>query len=273
VDGVAWASDAGAERAGVPITVPGIYTLAGAKIGSGANNYVIAITLYNIPGPGTYPLGVGAQIVGGNAQISNATSGWSTPLSGAAGSITITVLTASRIEGTFNFTATPILAGTTGTKTVTDGNFALDVKPTGTIGPLPDNAGSKVTATIGGTAWTASAAAGSYVTTTTGIFVVTGSNDTRGIGISMSGVTGPGTFTLGTAPGGATRTLTVSSVSNPTANSWSSSGTGGGGTVTVTSITATRLKGTFSGTLGPAPGTTTTGTVTVTNGVFDIGRP
>jgi hypothetical protein len=31
--------------------------------------------------------------------------------------------------------------------------------------------------------------------------------------------------------------------------------------------------GTFSGVLGPAPGFPATGTVTIANGAFDIGRP
>jgi len=268
IDGASWASDAGAERVGVPITLPGLYSITGAKIGAGAN-YTIAMSLYNIGGPGTYPMGVGPQVAGGNAIVSTAAGGWATPQSGADGTITITTLTASRIEGTFNFTASPLTGSVTGTKTVTDGSFVLEVKPTGTVGPLPDNAGGKVSATINGAPWNAAAVANTYVTTNGGIFTVASNNNTRSVGFSLGGVTGPGTYALSNTP--PTRSLTVGNVANTLSNTWSSIGPGSSGSVTIASITATRIKGTFSGVLGPAPGFSATGTLAVTNGTFDVG--
>ena len=54
-----------------------------------------------------------------------------------------------------------------------------------------------------------------------------------------------------------------------TPSSWGTDGTGGSGTLTLSTLTSTSASGTFSGTLGPAAGTT--GTRVVTNGVFNVG--
>lgn len=268
IDGTAWASSAGSETVGVSLTLPGLYVLYGAQVGS-ASPYIIAISLYNIGGPGTYPLGVGPQVPGGSVVLSNATGGWATPQSGADGSITITSLTASQIAGTFSFTVNALTGSATGTRTVTQGEFMLPVKATGTVGALPDNAGSKVSATIGGAAWNAAGVAG-QLSLANKLLTVASSNSTRGLGISLSGVTGPGTYALGTS-GGAARLITITGVASPSTSTWSSLGAGSSGSVTITSVTATRVKGTFSAVLGPAPGFQTTGTLAVANGVFDLG--
>jgi hypothetical protein len=44
------------------------------------------------------------------------------------------------------------------------------------------------------------------------------------------------------------------------------------GTVTITSVTATRLRGTFSATLQPQAGSSQTQPLTITGGTFDVGR-
>lgn len=265
VDGSAWSSTAGAETTGVPLTLPGLYAVTGAQVGGG---YILVLTLYNMAGPGTYPMGVGPTVVGGSAVVSNASGGWATPQSGAAGTVTITALTDTRIAGTFTFTAEPISGSATGTKTVTNGDFDLQVKPTGTVGPLPDYAGSKVTATLAGTPFTAAAAVGT-LTAGFDILTVSGSTTERLVTLTLAGVQTPGTYALSPSE---SRTLGVSGSTDPLHATWTSSGAGGGGSVTVTSITATRIKGTFNATLAPAPGTSTPGTLSVTNGVFDIGR-
>jgi len=270
IDGVAWASNAGVESVGVPITLPGLYTMTGTKLGTGG--YTIVISLSNISGPGTYPLGVGVSVPGGSVLISTTAGGWRTPQTGADGSITITTLTASRIEGTFNFTAVPFTGSVTGTKTVTEGSFALDVKPTGTVGALPDNAGSKVSATMNGTAFSAADAGGSYSASNTGTLSIVGTNNTRGLSIALAGIAANsvGTFALSSATS-RTITLNLINASQP-AGAYSSSVAGGSGSVTITSFTATRIKGTFTATLGAALAPAT-GTMTITNGTFDIGRP
>ncbi len=267
IAGAAWSSDAGVESVGVPLTLPGLYVMTGTKLGGG---YTLVLSLYNIDATGTYPMGVGLTAVGGSAIVSNLTGGWSTPLSGQAGTLTVTAISDSRIAGTFSFDAEPLTGSATGTLSVTGGSFDLEVKPTGTVGPLPDYAGSTVTATLGSSSFTAATVAG-QLTGAFDILVVSGSTNERLLSFTLSGMTGPGTYALGT--GQPTRTMGVSGVTSPLTTAWSSSGAGASGSVSVTSITATRIKGTFSATLGPAPGTSTTGTLTVTNGVFDIGRP
>lgn len=267
IDGATWNSTAGVESVGVPLTLPGVYSITGTQLGTNPA-YTIAISLYNIGGRGTYPLGVGPTVPGGTALVSDVSGGWSTPLSGAAGTLQITALTDSRIAGTFSFTAAPVSGGVTGTKTVTEGDFDLTVKPTGTVGPLPDNAGNVVSATIDGASWNAATVASSLDAVSNNIFALAASNTERSLTINLNGVTGPGTFSLGSS--GA---VGITNNTDPLTHIWSTTGAGGSGTVTITSITDTRIQGTFSATLGPAPGTQTTGTVTITNGTFDVSRP
>jgi hypothetical protein len=54
-------------------------------------------------------------------------------------------------------------------------------------------------------------------------------------------------------------------------NGWRSDQAGGSGSVTITSLTTTRMRGTFTATLGPIPNTGAAGTLAVANGSFDIG--
>ena len=265
IDGAAWCSNAGVESTGIPQTLPGVYAITGTQLG-GNNPTTLNITLYNVGAPGTYPLGVGPQVPGGSGLVSNLSGGWGTPQTGADGSIMITTLTATRIEGSFFFTANATTGGATGSKAVTLGTFALPVKPTGTIGPLPANAGSKVSAQISGASYNAAAASAS-ISLANGILVVSSSNSLRGVSISLSGFAGAGFYALAANP---SRTLTVVNAANFQSNSWSSLGAGSSGSVVVTSMTSTRLQGTFNATLGPAPGTSTTGSIQVV-GTFDIG--
>jgi hypothetical protein len=270
IDGTAWTSTAGSEHANIPSILPGLYTFTGAQFsGSAATNYIIAVTLYDIAGPGTYPLGVGPTTPGGSVILSNTTGGWATPQSGADGSITITTLTSTRMTGTFNVTVGAATGSATGTKTITDGDFDLEVKQTGTVGPLPDNAGSKVSATIGGTPWNGASVAAQY-SSTNGTFVIAATNSTRGFGITLTGVTGPGTYALTNV--GLTRTMNVGNVVNTLSNTWNSIAAGSSGSVTITSFTSTRVKGTFNGILGPVLSTPAS-TLSVTGGTFDVGLP
>ena len=249
---------------------PGQYTIVAFQ---GATSINLSLTA--IRAPGTYPLGVGPGVPGGSVIVANATGGWSTVLSGAEGTITITTLSTTEIAGTFSFTVSALSGSATGTKTVTDGDFHLGVKQLVAIGAIPDNVGSTLSATIGGTTWNAAFVSASLSTIqgTVGQFLtIPATNSTRGFGISLTGVTGPGTYVL-TNSGAVTRQMQVNNVVNPLSNIWSSLGAGGSGSVTITSMTATRIKGTFSGILGPTPGTSTVGTLTVANGTFDIGLP
>ena len=271
IDGAAWASTAGVERVGVGVAVAGTFGLTGTQLG--ASGHTIVLQLYHIPGPGTYPLGVGVLVPGGSALITTATGSWRTPQSGADGTITFTTLTATRIEGTFNFTAVPFTGNATGTKTVSEGSFILELKPVGTIGPLPENAGSKVSATLNGSAYNAADATGAYLPSN-GILTVVGANNTRSLTISLSGVSasGVGTYPLSTAS--PSRSIGVSIINGTqVVGVYHSNVAGSSGSVTITSLTAARIKGTFSAVLGASAGSGATGTMTMTNGTFDIGRP
>jgi hypothetical protein len=142
----------------------------------------------------------------------------------------------------------------------------------GTVGPLPDNAGSRVTATVGGSAWNGATAQALHTTIGTSVLVLGGMNTVGNVSIALSGATGPGTYTLSSNP---TQMLTYMEL--PSTNSW-----GGGtdamgatldvGSVVITSWTSARVKGTFSAELKPTPGTAAVGTLVI-SGEFDIGFP
>ena len=265
IDGTAWVASDAAFIAAVQV-MPGDYSITGTQ-SSTTNAITMTISLANIRGPGTYPLGVGPSVPGGSVILANSSTGWSSPMTGADGSITITSLSDTEISGKFNF----VVTGSAGAKTVTDGDFTASVKKLTTIGPIPDNAGSTFNATIGGSPWNAAFVSGSLRTNAFGVTLLTiaATNSVRGIGITIDGVTSPGTYTLGSST--TTRQMSITNVTNSSSNMWTSMAPGASASVVITSITATRIKGTFSATLVPAPGSSTAGNLIVANGTFDIG--
>jgi hypothetical protein len=266
IDGQAFSSSAGGAQA--VAGGPGIYTLAGSRATSAANATTISFALYNIGGTGSYPLGVSGLNFGGLAVLGLSSSVWTTPLSGAAGTITITTLTATRIAGTFSFIATPSPgSGATGTKTVTNGQFDLPVTRTSTpFGAIPDNLGSRAGATIAGAPWSAATVVVSY---NSGTLALGFSNDQRILSLIFANVTAPGTYPLA-SPSAVTA---LGGSSNPSALCCWNTATGNTGSLVVTSLTATRIKGTFSFTLSPTPNTNASGPLVITNGQFDVGLP
>ena len=113
--------------------------------GTWNNSTTITLNLFNIDEPGTYPLGVTSANVGGIGVVSNTTGrAWSTPGSGAAGTVTLTTYTASRIAGTFSFNAEPLTGAATGTKVVTGGAFDLILASNGNFGTLPPDEVQKI---------------------------------------------------------------------------------------------------------------------------------
>lgn len=121
-----------------------------------------------------------------------------------------------------------------------------------------------VTMTIDGTAWRSSKSGdhAQLSSNVLGISTVGSAGGTHVLILTVSGVTGPGTFSLnyGT-PGNAI-------ISDPTSG-WGTGFPGGTGTVTVTALSATHVAGTFSFDAKPGSGPATN-TVQVRNGVFDI---
>ncbi len=260
IDGAAWSPS-------IAITAinaaPGIYSITGTRI-SGANNYTLVFSLFNIKGPGTYPLGVTPSVFGGTANLSRPPAdGWTTPLNGVAGEINITTLTANRMVAQFRFDTTPILPGSPGAPKVTDGT--LDIPVSGTGGLALAHQGSTLTGNVGGAFAASGVAAILSNAGNNPTLVITANNGTRSLSIGLSQMTGPASYAVGGV--NSTRTVSVSGAPGNAQATWLSQS----GTVTISSVTATRITGSFSATVAPAAGGAT-GNLTV-SGDFDIGRP
>jgi len=256
IDGVDW----NAEFAVAAVNPqPGLYSIAGLRT-TGSNNYTMVFSLWNIPGPGTYPLGVNLQMFGGTVVLSQPPSnGWSTPLNGNAGEIVISTLSATQIAGTFEFTTDPQI-GTTGTRTITDGEFDIPINAGG-AGAAPANKGSSFSGMLG-----TSAIYGAQATqlVVSGNLTMIFQDDTRTITVGIANMTGTGVYALSSsAP---VRSIQVGDVSGA---AWNSNLTGGSGSVNLT-VTADRISGTFTATvIGAAGGAT--GPMDIT-GTFSLGR-
>jgi hypothetical protein len=240
---------------------PGMYVISAVR--TTGSVYTFAITLHNITGPGTYPLGVNLQVFGGQVVLSDAGSGWSTTLDGEAGEIDITTLTATRIVATFEFVADQLM-NTTSTRTVTQGQ--LDIPITGTGGVAAANRGSSFAGTVGGAAYTSAQVVHS-LTGATPVLTVVGNNTVRSVTFTLTNMTGPGTYTLSGSP---FRVVTSGGAPGNVNAVWSSNLTGGFGSVTIASVTADRIQGTVNATLAAAGGGAS-GTLTVA-GAFSLGR-
>lgn len=271
INGEDFSSDPAYVNLGVNVTevAPGLYVIAGAHV-EGTSSEAVNLTLYNVRGPGTYPIGVGATVVGASGVVTDDGKGWGTDLSGSAGTITITELTATRVKGTFSFTAQAVTGGATGTREVTNGDFDLKVNSNGTLPTVPDQNGSSASGTVGTTPWTASTIVTGGVTS--GLFLFNAGNTVTTTTVTISDFTGVGTYPLET--GLQARTVAVSGpVSNPSGSNccWGA-GAGMSGSIVITSATSTRIKGSYDVTLPAIPGGDATGTIT-TSGTFDVGLP
>lgn len=272
IDGQAWESDALPLENGVQYTTPGAYAIFGSKVQGGNDALSVVLSLFNIRGPGTYPLGMGGGTVGGLGTIGSQGGSWSTLLSGSAGTVTITTLTSDRIAGTFAFTAHANMDPAGAARTVTGGEFDVSITTTGTVHPLPANAGSSITADIGGASWTASTIAvqgdpGS-------LWGFTALNTEYGVSLGIANVTGPGTYPLALT-GQLAYGLVSAGTAAQTHCCWGFSvgGEAGTGSITIETLTADRSTGTFSFTLPPQAGTAASAPLAVTSGHFDIGLP
>jgi hypothetical protein len=264
LDGTAWTADPLIAGQGAIHANPGFYLIPGYKLISSTNAQFLTLIVYNVTGTGTYPLGVTPQVFGGVGEFGDATSAWITPL--------------TRMAGTFEFKADAVSGSAAGVRNVTEGHFDFPVITQGTVGPLPDNAGGRISATLGGTYWNGSTAQ-AQITSVGGsnVLIMGGLSTTGHVNITISGVTGPGTYPLNNT--GPTCMLTA----NDAATGYTWGGTisfPGGvpttndvGSIIITSLTATRVKGTFTGTLAPGFGSGAPGSLAVTGGDFDIGFP
>jgi hypothetical protein len=271
INGQAWSAGTAAGMVAALQFAPksGGYIILGTEQSTTGVGASITITINNISGPGTYPLGVDAVTVyGGFAGFTAAGGGtWLTPISGAAGMITITALTTTRIAGTFSFTANASSGGATGTRVVTNGEFDAPMQNTAVMPALTDSMGGKMSSSLGGQAWNAAIiAAGTSATH----FSLTGINDRQTLVLTIPKPTATGTYPLSNAAGSILQAWDPNAVA-PAGSRCCYGIAGDVGTITFTSLTVTRAKGTFSATLRPQPGTAATGNLVITNGTFDVG--
>ena len=275
IDGVQWTSDqaGGGLSAGHPS--PGLYIIPGRKA-SGTTTTFLDLSLYNVAGPGTYPLGVNFTTFGGTATVGNSTGGFGTPLSGAAGTAVVAVLTATRIAGTFAFIATPLTGSAVGTRTVTEGTFDYPISSAGSPGPMLDHMGSRFSALINRSPWNGATISALYSTTGTPILVLTAGTVTDQVSITATGVTAAGTYPISFSPN---RLMFWNDL--VTGKMWGGTGSLVGsafvpndsGQVVITSLTSTRVRGTFGARLAPGTGNIGATNKYITNGEFDCGLP
>lgn len=105
----------------------GVLNISGTAT-SGNTTTTITLNVLNVVGAGTFPLNPNNAAQYGEIIQSQggAASGWTTTLSPGTGSVVLTSLSGSRIEGTFQFTG-QFKPGTaaTGQKSVTTGSFSV----------------------------------------------------------------------------------------------------------------------------------------------------
>jgi hypothetical protein len=251
VDGNEWSGLGNAAR-----SAGGIYTVTGADGTDG-----ISLQLYNIPGPGTYALGLNATGFGGTAIFSTVGAGWGTPLTGLAGSVTITTLTDTRIVGTFHYDATPLNGTASGTVEVTEGEFDMLLQTAGAWSPPDPWDGSR----LNGRAGTDTVIGATMAVVLNGDdLLFTGHDMTHVMAITLQDLAATGAFTFhDTAP---IRRVQLTDINGTIIYLTDSTSTGN---ITVTSMNANRIAGSYTATLkrlGAA------GTINV-SGTFDVGIP
>lgn len=251
IDGQNWSGMGNAAR-----SAGGIYVITGADGTDG-----ISLQLYNIPGPGTYALGLNSTGFGGTAIFSTPGAGWGTPLTGLAGSVTITTLTDTRIVGTFEYEATPLNGTAAGTKEVTDGEFDMLLQTAGAWSPPDPWDGSRLNGRVG---------TDTVIGATMAIIfngddlLFTASDLTHVIALTVQDLTATGSHAFhDTAP---VRRVQLTDVNGSFVYLTDSTSVG---SINVTTLNANRIAGTYTATLkrlGAA------GTIDV-SGSFDVGIP
>jgi|SRR5579871_2488545 len=269
IDGSAWAAAAASITVTPSTSVPGSVVISGTQISGTTNTTSISLELGYLMTNTTYPLGVNELTTAGGTAIVSSTStsvasSWTTGFSGAAGTITLTDLTATHIAGKFTFTAVPNVGTTGGNKSVTNGQFDLNM--TGFVAATSANPGSTMKATVGGTPFNGATISGQG---SGGVFSLLGATSDP-IGTNLTSIslvtTQPvvagTTYPLIPQNGGPSISVRVT-VGSTTY--------GGGigndsGSVTVTNVSGGRASGSFSGTLFGTNGTS----IVVSGGTFDV---
>ena len=276
IDGAAWVAQGQFLQ---PITQQqkqGHIPLYGAKFLTATSSQGIQLNLVGITGPGTYPLGTSGGVSGGIASVFEGSSIWQTPLSGAAGTVTVSTFTATRATGTFQFTARGVSAS--GTRTVTNGKFDFPIQAPANLPPMTHADTGFMRATLGGTTWNAASGGGGAPTNNT-LFVIF-LNETYSVALTLAPYTGPGVYQLGGTNVGHRLAITQGTLGNsPCCWGGKTQFQGGqvvsldAGTITITSPSPNRIHGSFSANLAPGLTGTATTNLQVAGGTFSYGFP
>jgi hypothetical protein len=240
VNGVALA----ATRANAAISGAGNFIVANIAEASGTQ---VTLRLSSIGKPGTYPLGVGAPVPGGLGDVTIAGATFTTPVTGSAGTVTVTAVSTTRIAGTFSFTATRGIFGGSDAAAVTDGSFDAPVSGTGTL-EVPVIVPSTVTGTILGAEFVATGVSVAEPPAS-GVLNLTlrrGGSDV--LTVTVPGISGAGSYPLNAL---SSRSLRYDAPVNGFPTTWGGTNASSAGSVTITSLTATRVAGTIAATLTP----------------------
>ncbi|MGB8223750.1 MAG: DUF6252 family protein [Polyangiales bacterium] len=238
VDGQSWAADEGTISVTGNPAAPSLGTIviSGADIATGRS---LILALSFVSAPGTYPLGVNVGTTpGGTASVTASPDSWLTPLSGGAGTVTITVRTTTRIAGSFSFTADPLVGG--GPATVVS-NGKLDITVDSGLPALATSDGSTATATLGGSSWNAATVIG--LNLGAGLFSFTGDNTAYSINMTPKVALAAGNSY------GIPSQVSFTIIRTGTVDSWAATGGADVGTWTVDTFSTTGASGTFQGTL------------------------
>lgn len=257
VDGVAWSAPEAAVQA-LASSAPGQLGFIGVSLT--APSISMGLTLGFIPGPGTYPLGVNNfSNAGGVGTVSTNGVGALTPLSGDAGTVTIATLTSTRITGTFAFVAEPVGGGTP--VVVTDGNFDVPLSA-GFVPVSGIGLGSSTSATLGSVEWNAATVVG---VGSSGTYTFTSSSTEYTMTCTIGPIATPGSGALTLS----SPVRRIQITQNDGNAAWGASANDVG-TLEVTAVSATRITGTFSGSLTASVINDTDDPLVITGGSFDV---
>ena len=92
--------------------------------GTDGSQRTVLVAAANVTAPGSFQLTQGNPN-GAIASVIEGAAIWSSSVAGGTGTLTISVLTATRVKGSFTFTGLPATASATGTRAVTSGQFDL----------------------------------------------------------------------------------------------------------------------------------------------------
>ena len=260
------AADAQTIQVSASANSPGALVITGTKVVSATDYRSLTIDLGFITGPGAYPLGVNAGTTPGGIgevfeQSGTGSGTWTTPLSGAAGTLTVSSMSATRFAGTFQFEAMPQIGSTINSnRVVTGGDFDLAL-PSSFVAPAANNYGSMVSATVNGATWNGATVVG-LGDVSTGALSFGGMTT----GVSLNFVTVSAVQAGGTYDQTAVK---ITETGSGASCCWGG-GTGDLSTVTITALGNGRVAGTFVATLLASGGSSSTAPLIVTAGKFDI---